>query len=140
MHIPSYQINNVVKVYSKQVSQNRMLERQKSLGIAPPASDNKIDISAEGKRQAIVERVSTDIVDRLKQYRPDTKTEIMGKLTRKLGREMELAPDCNNRFAYNVIGANGEKITKTLSLDNSKMVSQHPQELVKEVVDKNMER
>ena len=38
MHIPSYQICNILKVYSKQMTQSKTLEHQ-SLGIKSPVSD-----------------------------------------------------------------------------------------------------
>ena len=57
MHIPSYQINNVIKVYSRQISQNRLAEKQKSLGLEQPKSSDSITISEEGKRQTIRNKV-----------------------------------------------------------------------------------
>lgn len=141
MHIPSYQINNVIKVYSKQVSQNRMLERQKNMGLASPASVDKIDISAEGKRQAIVEKVSAEIVDRLTRQGPrtDAEYEIMGRLSSELGEDVELNQGYDGRFVYNMIGEDNEKVTKTLSLDDSDLVGNRLKELVKEAVVQNME-
>lgn len=141
MHIPSYQINNVIKVYSKQISQNRVAERQRSLGVEESASRDSITISEEGKRQTIINKVSSDIFERITKYGPrdESEREIVDKLNQEMNGTLKGYNSKDNQFVFNVIGENNKKITSTLSVEDSKLVSRRLEELVKETIDKNME-
>lgn len=141
MHIPSYQINNVIKVYSKQISQNRIAEKQKSLGVEQSLSSDSISISEEGKRQTIIDKVSADILERITTYGPkdDADRDIVDKLNQELKGKFQGYNKKENQFVFNFIGENNEKVTSTLSVEDSKIVSRRLEQLVKETIDKNME-
>lgn len=141
MHIPSYQINNVIKVYSKQISQNRLAERQKSLGNDAPPSQDSITISEEGKRQTIINKVSEDILDRITNQGPrdETEQQVVDRLNQEISGQLKGYDKKEQQFVFNFIGENNEKITSTLSVEDSKIVSRRLEQLVKESIDKNME-
>jgi hypothetical protein len=136
MHIPSYQINNVIKVYSKQISQNRVAERQKSLGVNLSSSKDSITISEEGKRQTIINKVSANIMDRITQYGPTDETEqdVVDRLNQELNGKLKSYNSKDNQFVFNFIGENNEKTTNTLSVEDSKIVSRRLEQLVKETI------
>ncbi|PIE70356.1 MAG: hypothetical protein CSA22_08390 [Deltaproteobacteria bacterium] len=131
VEIPLYQIHNVLKVYSKQISQGRSIGRQKPT--APRASMDKINISAEGKRQAIVDRVASDIVTRITQTGPQEAMD--HEVLKKLNQEL----DAEERFVFNEIDAKNQKKTNRLSLNDSETILQRLETLAKETVDKNLE-
>lgn len=139
MHIPSHQIHNVLKVYSKQLSQTRMIERQKELDRKHPA-DN-VNISAEAKRQSIIDKVAADIVERITGSGPQNEIEkgIVSKLEGELGQPVEFNPRRDEKFTFNVINGNNEKTTNTLEIENSMFLIKRLEQLAKEAVDKNME-
>lgn len=141
MHIPSYQINNVIKVYSRQISQNRLADKQKSLGLDAPKNGDNITISEEGKRQTIINKVSADILERITTYGPkdEADRDIVDKLNHELKGNLQGYNKKENQFVFNFIGDNNEKITSTLSVEDSQIVSRRLEELVKETIDKNME-
>lgn len=141
MHIPSYQINNVIKVYSRQISQNRLADKQKSLGLDTPKNGDSITISEEGKRQTIINKVSADILERITTYGPkdEADRDIVDKLNQELNGNLQGYNKKENQFVFNFIGENNEKITSTLSVEDSQIVSRRLEELVKETIDKNME-
>lgn len=141
MHIPSYQVNNVIKIYSRQISQNRVAERQKSMGGVDTAPVDKINISQEGKRQTIINKVSEEILERITKYGPrdETEQEIVDRLNSEMKQKAGINHKKDSRFVFNFIGENNQKVTNTLSVEDSKLVSKRLEELVKETVDKNME-
>ncbi|MGD8761318.1 MAG: hypothetical protein PVG87_03315, partial [Desulfobacteraceae bacterium] len=63
MHIPSYQMHNVLNVYSKQLSQNRIGGNSKNL--FQKSLTDQINLSPEGKRKATIERVAKEILDKI---------------------------------------------------------------------------
>jgi len=121
MHVPSYQINNVLKTYSKQVSQNKALNRQKDLGLDNAPAHDKITLSAEGKRKAVIDKVASDIINRLTTTGAagDKDVEVAAQVWKEKGGESDVERKKNGRFVYNYIGEDDEKTTSTLSVGNS---------------------
>lgn len=143
MYIPSYQIHNVLKVYSKQVSQSRILERQKGLDNKP--SVDKINISTEGKRKVVIDKVAADIVDRITRFGPQDKAEhdIVNQLEDEIGQPVEFSEEdkkTGTDFVFNVFDDQNNKKTNTISVNNSNFLTQRLAQLVKEEVDKNLEK
>lgn len=139
MLIPSHQIHNVLKVYGKQLSQTRMLERQKELDRKQPM--DHVNISAEAKRQSIIDKVAADIVDRITRSGPQDEVEkgIIDRLEGELGQSVSFSPRREDKFVFNVINGNNEKTTNTLEVENSMFLIKRLEQLAKEAVDKNME-
>jgi hypothetical protein len=131
----------VIKVYSRQISQNRFSERQKIFGNDVPASKDNINISEEGKRQTIINKVSADILDRITKNGPrdETEQQIVDRLNQEISGQFKAYNKKEQQFVFNFIGENNEKITSTLSVEDSKIVSRRLEQLVKETIDKNME-
>ena len=123
MHIPSYQINNVLKVYSRQVSQSRILERRQGMEKEP--SVDKIDISSEGKRRVIIDKVAAGIVDKITRVGPQNPPAPAGAFP-AAGETIQ--PDdakttTENGFVYNFIDDRNNKKTNMLSIDGSSFVA-----------------
>ena len=139
MQIPSYQIQNVLKVYSRQLSQGKILSRNK-FGSTNKASADSVTLSTEGKRKAIIDKVAANIVDRIITEGPKEKNEerITSQIERELGKKINFSKD-KNQFTYTVIDENNEKVTHTLSVEDSKFIVKRMTELAREVADSNME-
>lgn len=139
MYVPSYQMHNVLNVYSKQLRQN-MVSEGKGKMPQKPQSD-RVNLSPEGKRQATIEKVSKDILDKISRY---------GSLNETRPRTTEYAsikPDNgaiphiteNKTFVFNAIDSINQKSTNTLSVDDSSFLIQRLEQLAKEASDKKTE-
>ena len=139
MQIPSYQIQNVLKVYSRQLSQGKIMSRNK-FGDANTNSADSVTLSSEGKRQAIIDKVAANIVDRIITEGPKEKNEeqITSQIEQELGKKINFTKD-KNQFTYTVIDENNQKSTRTLSVEDSKFIVQRMTELARQVADSNME-
>jgi hypothetical protein len=140
MQIPSYQIQNVLKVYSRQLSQGKIMSRNK-FGDANTNSADSVTLSSEGKRQAIIDKVAANIVDRIITEGPKEKTEeeITSQIEQELGKKINFTKD-RNQFTYTVIDENNQKSTRTLSVEDSKFIVERMTELARQVADSNMEQ
>ncbi len=140
MQIPSYQIQNVLKVYSKQLSQGKMLSRNNKFGVANTVSADSVTISSEGKRQAIVDKVAANIVDRIITEGPkeENEAQITDQIERELGKKINFSKD-KTQFTYTTIDDDNNKTTKTLSVEDSQFVVKRMTELARQVADDNME-
>jgi hypothetical protein len=139
MQIPSYQIQNVLKVYSRQLSQGKIMSRNK-FGSANTSSADSVTISSEGKRQAIIDKVAANIVDRIITEGPKEKNEeiITSQIEKELGKKINFTKD-RNQFTYTVIDENNQKTTRTLSVEDSKFIVKRMTELARQVANSNME-
>ncbi len=140
MQIPSYQIQNVLKVYSKQLSQGKMLSRNNKFGVANKVSADSVTISSEGKRQTIIDKVAANIVDKIITEGPkeENEAQITSQIERELGKKINFSKD-KTQFTYTTIDDNNNKSTKTLSVEDSQFVVKRMTELARQVADNNME-
>lgn len=139
MQIPSYQIQNVLKVYSRQLSQGKLLNRNK-FGADNKVSADSVSISTEGKRQAIIDKVAASIVDRIITEGPKEKNDeqITDQIEKELGKKIDFSKG-KNQFTYTTVDENNNKVTRTLSVEDSRFVVKRMTELARQVADTNME-
>ncbi len=139
MKIPAYQMHKVMKMYAKQLSQSKILDRQNNRGEIP--FSDKISISAKGKRKAIIDKITNDIVNRITGLGPNDAVdhEIVNKTQEKIGKKVDLGPEQKPLFVFNVIDEKNEKATTSLSVEESGFLIEHLEQLTKEMVDKNMD-
>jgi len=124
MQIPSYQIQNVLKVYSRQLSQGKILSKNKFAN-ANKISADSVNISSEGKRKAIIDKVASNIVEKIIIEGPQQKSEekITSQIEKELGKKINFTKE-KNQFTYTEIDENNQKITHTLSVEDSKFIVQ----------------
>ncbi len=140
MQIPSYQISNVIKVYSKQLSQSRILNRQDSSGSVPNKPLDTIKISDEGKKQTLINKVSDEVFSRITKYSPQDPAEqdIVNKLNNEIKKNQKGSIE-KNKFVFNFISDENEKVTNAISIEGSKVLSERLDNLVRNNVAKDME-
>jgi len=119
MHVTNYQIEKVLNVYSRKLGRGADAERQERLTLN--LGEDRISLSTEGKRRAVLERVSADILEKLAQA---------GSLTRShlpeasAGRSSAGLEPSSNTFVFNTIGEDQEKATTTISLSDEQAFMQ----------------
>ncbi len=117
MYIPSYQIHNVFDVYRKQLSRGPGAPKAKHS--APTPMQDRIHISSEGQRQTIMERISSEIVNRIAQEGPEARfgSVLADELTRTMEKDTETGPDGQVDFSYTLIDQDNRRITNTLPVN-----------------------
>jgi len=65
LQIPPYQIQNVLKLYFRQLGEGKILGRTNKSGTGAATFYNGQVISSEGGRQAIIDKVAADIVKKI---------------------------------------------------------------------------
>lgn len=83
MKIPAYQIQNVLRLYFRQLGEGKILEKTGAPGMS---SDRPRAISSEGTRQAIIDKVAAGIVEKI-----ITKTAEKSPLIQLSGRQDPLS-------------------------------------------------
>lgn len=117
MQITNYQMQNVLKVYSRQLSKNTLFKKNNAP--AEKQQPDKISISIEGKLKAIYNNVATDIVDRITRGDRGDKSE---KADHEIAKQFQHKIESENsnkkaEFFYNTID-NSKKKINSLSIKN----------------------
>lgn len=113
MYITNYQMQNVLKVYSRQLSKNTI--SKKSNAAVEKQQADKISISIEGKRKAIYNNVTTDIVNRITSGDQSDKPATTDQETAKPFQHKIEAENNKTEFFYNTLN-NSKKKTNSLSI------------------------
>jgi len=133
MYIPSYQMHNVLNVYSKQLSQNRIgcnskNQFQKSL-------TDQIKLSPEAKRKATIERVAKEILDKITQLgNQNTENQVAEEVSAQ-ERSGQGKSKKANQFIFNVIDELNKKKQNSLSIEDTHFLVNRLEQLVKEAVE-----
>jgi hypothetical protein len=122
MYIQNYQMHNVLNVYSRRLERNQTPPPARTSG--RDAQSDRITLSAEAKRQKIMEKVVADIVDKIGRYdyggEPERSDAGIGSPAREKGAA---TADANPaRFVYNRIDENNRKQSSDLPLENAQVI------------------
>jgi hypothetical protein len=124
MYIHTYQINNVLNAYRKQLSQSSV----KGPAQQPPhPSGDQIHISAKAQKPKIVDDISSQIIDRMTKYSPksefdkalsDQLSRFNGKISPRPAGHDASAVD----FTYTKIDERNHKTTSKLKIQQFGLV------------------
>jgi hypothetical protein len=139
MYVPSYQMHNVLNVYSKQLRQNLVSEEKGKVPVKPLS--DRIHLSPEGKRQAMIEQVSKDIINKISRYDSLNETRQQNTEYANINSDIDgLSHKTENKtFVFNAIDSINQKSTNALSVDDSSFLIQRLEQLAKKASDKNSE-
>jgi len=137
MYVSTYQIHNVLNVYSKQLSQDRSALKLKS-GNQKHLAD-QINLSTEGKRRATTEKVAQDILSKISDYGSKNESKISEQdLSReKVENHYESEYKKEAAFVFNVIDELNKKTTTALSVKNTDFLVNRLKLLAKDAVEKD---
>ena len=136
MVISVYQVNNVLRVYGDQLRHSRIPSKSKD-GIIPQS--DKISISAEAKKKAVIDKISSGIMEKITQYGPheNIEEEVFQKLENEYGANLAITKNSPTDLIFKVIDESGETIN-SLSIEDSKFLKHKLEEITKETVNNNM--
>ncbi len=139
MNVPSYQMHNVLNVYSKQLRHNMRSERKTETPVT--ASADRVSLTVEERRQAAIDKVSKDIFDKITRF--GSLTEIRRRSSEHSGgeseKEAQLDKAIKTKFVFNAIDGINNKQTNTLSVEDSSFLVRRLEQLAKEAGDKKTE-
>jgi hypothetical protein len=136
MQIPLYQIQNVLKLYSRQLSLGRILGHDTPFGSDIKYYTGHKAKASTGKRQAIITKVVSNIVERIITEKPikNNKKEITQGIEKKTEEKTNFSKD-KNQFNYTLIDKNNQRTSHTLPVENSKFMVNRMIELTRKVAD-----
>lgn len=119
MQIPSYKVHNVLKVYSKQLRQKKISERNKFPEQKPIIKG--IDRTSGGRRQAIIKKVADEIFDRI--IRCGIHEEVNNEIADQQKKNgLEYTKKEKNEFVFNTIDNNNKKSIGRLLISDASIL------------------
>ena len=139
MHISNYQMHNVLKIYTKQLS--RKGSANKSGTEFRKVLTDQMDLSPEGKRKTTIEKVSNEIVNKIsklgsKVAADSYESTIAGNQSAPL---VEPDKSKDNEFVFNIIDKVNRKRTTTYSAKDTKFLMNSIEQLAKKFFEKEGE-
>jgi hypothetical protein len=137
MNITTYQVHNVLRAYSRQLSQNKRLPHNKDAG--EQRSAERISISVRARRKAIIDKVASDIVSRIIHEGPreEMEQEAFKQLEDEYGNSLSIENE-DSELVFKVIDKEKGVVTKTLSIEDSEFLKDRLEEITKSKVDDQM--
>jgi hypothetical protein len=128
MSVPSYQMHNILNVYSKKLRHNITTKDQNT---SVKSSTDRADSTSEGKRRATIEKVSKEIFDKIIRFGSQTDSPLQKSELVKIEKGGEIASVKTNEvgFVFNVIDGINKKTTNTVSVEDSKFLIQRLEQL-----------
>ena len=135
MVVPSYQMHNVLNVYSKKLKRNIISGKDQPTSEKPPV--DRVNLTSEGKRRATIEKVSKEIFDKIIRFgsQADSPHRRSEQIKGKADREIAVAKTNKAGFVYNVIDAINKKTTNSVSVEDSSFLIQRLEQLSKDMMD-----
>jgi hypothetical protein len=115
MHIPAYQIHNALSTYSLQLFKAGTDTQNADPDPHPPVNR----ISSETKRQAIIDKVAADIVQRITRLDALTAKHLACAPSPVPTSQVDTLDIQNNQFAFNTLDIHNIKTSRTLSVEDS---------------------
>jgi hypothetical protein len=126
-------MHNVLNVYSKQLSQNRIGGNSKNL--FQKSLTDQINLSPEGKRKATIERVAKEILDKITHLGKQNTEDQVALETSDQVQNNQAKTEKTNQFIFNVIDDLNKKKQTSLSVEDTNFLVNRLEQLVKEAVE-----
>ena len=129
MFVPSYQMHNVLSVYSRSLRQNMTTGKDQNTSQKPPA--DQVNLTSEGKRRATIEKVSKEILDKITSLGSQADSVDQREVQTKAKADKKTASAESNKagFVFNVIDTINKKTTNTVSVDDSRFLIKRLEQL-----------
>lgn len=137
MFVPSYQMHNVLNVYSNKLKRNIRSEENKNTLDKTPF--DRITLTSEGKRRTTIEKVSKEIFDKIIRLgsQAESPQGISGTVNEKSENGSKSAEMDKSGFVFNVIDTINKKTTNTISMEDPSFLIQRLNRLSKDLNTKN---
>jgi hypothetical protein len=135
MVLASHQVNNVLRVFGEQLCHNRISKRLKH---TDTRAMDRISISEAARREGIIEKIATNIVDRTTQYGPhDNREKKVSNEAEEHDKHLAIKHKNPYELIFKEIDEKGETIN-ALAIEDSAFLSYKLKETAIEAIDKDM--
>ena len=117
MYIRNYQIHNVLNVYQRQLAQGLTNGKKRP----SPKSQGSHQINYKRNRQNIIDKVASNIVNKINLIETNVTSndDVEKVVQRDLQKNKSVDHKRPKMFSFNIIDQNNQKVTSSITVDNS---------------------
>ncbi len=144
MAITSFQVQNMLRTYAKQLSRGQRLARNRAQ--VRPAPSDQVSLSIEARRKQVIGKITAEIVANIGYRLPGlgqglggVEDQALRKLSEEYGEELDLSQDAENgQFVFRVVDEKAPGMLRDLSEEESERLQDRLFAITQEIVDQNM--
>lgn len=144
MAITSYQVQNILRTYAKQLSRGQRLARNRQS--AGPSPRDQVNISIEARRKQVIEKITAEIVANLGARLPGlgqglggVEEQALAQLSEEYGQTLDLKQDgSTGQLLFTVVDPNMGEVVQTIDADESARLQERLYTITQQIIDDNM--
>jgi hypothetical protein len=144
MAITSYQVQNILRTYAKQLSRGQRLARSRAA--KEPAPNDQVNISIEARRKQVIEKITSEIVANLGSRLPGSgqglggvEEQALAQLSQEYGKNLDIRPDeASGRLQFRVVDAQEGALVQELNPQESAKLQERLYTITQDIIDRNM--
>jgi hypothetical protein len=144
MAITSYQVQNILRTYAKQLSRGQRLARSRAQ--REPAPNDQVNISIEARRKQIIEKITAEIVANLGSRLPGpgeglggVEEQALSRLSQEYGQPLDIkADDKSGRLRFRVVDPVEGAVQEELDSEESARLQDRLYAITQDIIDQNM--
>jgi uncharacterized FlaG/YvyC family protein len=141
MAITTYQVQNILRTYSKQLSRGKRVASKMYTARAEAIAD-QINISSNVKRRQVINKIAEEIITQLTTAQTTSGTtvneEALQLLCNEYGKELEVFDIKNGGLRFAVVDKKTGTIVEELNSEESGRLARRLNEITQSIVESNM--
>ncbi len=144
MAITSFQVQNMLRTYAKQLSRGQRLARQRAQ--SRPQPGDQVNISIEARRKQVINKITSEIVSSIGYKLPglasgwsEVEQRALQELSREYGKPLDISQDeVSGQLMFRVVDPNSGELVQELSQEESADLQERLYAITQDIIDKNM--
>ncbi|MFZ5586621.1 MAG: DVU0524 family FlgM-associated protein [Thermodesulfobacteriota bacterium] len=144
MTITSFQVQNILRTYAKQLSRGQRLARRRMASEPQPA--DQVNISIEARRKQVIEKITAEIVSNIGYRAPGLgggpgglEDSALKRLSQEYGRSLDIGQDENTGLLrFMVREPETGEVLQVLGQEESADLQERLFVITQQIVDENM--
>jgi hypothetical protein len=144
MTITSYQVQNILRTYAKQLSRGQRLARARAASEPTPA--DQVNISIEARRKQVIEKITAEIVSNIGFRLPglgpglaDLEGVALTQLSKEYGQSLDISQDeVTGQLRFKVVDPEKGEVVQDLGAEESARLQDRLYVITQEIIDQNM--
>lgn len=144
MAITSFEVQNILRTYAKQLSRGQRLARHRAAAKAPRG--DQVNISIEARRKQVIEKITTEIVSNIGSRLPGVgqglggvEEQALQRLSGEYGKTLDLSHDeKTGQLLFRVIDADTGNVMEDLGIQESAGLQDRLYTITQQIIDQNM--
>lgn len=144
MTITSFQVQNMLRTYAKQLSRGQRLARNRAM--QKPAPADQVNISIEARRKQVIGKITAEIVSSLGSRLPglgqglgEVEEQALKQLSVEYGKSLDISQDAKTgQLMFKVIDDDKGEVVQNLGAQESAELQERLYAITQQIIDQNM--